>query len=46
LSGLSKLGLEPSVHTEIGTGVSRPDEAWPLTDKGIKVKRDIILSPV
>jgi hypothetical protein len=45
LSGLSRLGLEPSVQTEIGAGVSRPNEAWPLADKGIKVKRDIILSP-
>lgn len=45
LSGLSTLGLELSVHTEIGAEVSRPDEAWPLTDKGIKVRRDIFLSP-
>ncbi|EAQ93100.1 hypothetical protein CHGG_01335 [Chaetomium globosum CBS 148.51] len=45
LSGLSRVGLEPSVHTEVGAGVSRPEEAGPLTDKGIKVRRDVILSP-
>ncbi|KAH6650542.1 hypothetical protein F5144DRAFT_588997 [Chaetomium tenue] len=47
LSGLSGIGLplEPSVHTEVGAGVSRPEDAGPLTDKGIKVKKDTILSP-
>ncbi|KAK4152519.1 hypothetical protein C8A00DRAFT_16162 [Chaetomidium leptoderma] len=39
-----KLGLKPTVRTEIKVGSPGPGSSWPLADRGIEVTRDFVMT--